>query len=367
VSQATFYPVILAGGRGTRFWPVSRRRRAKQLLALDPASRETMLQQTVARLAPLAPARRFWVIANGELRPEILRQARRVPAKQVLAEPAGRNTAPAIGLAAFLLLRSDPNAVIGMFPADQVAADAASFRKRIRQAAMIAAAGENIVVLGVTPSRPETGYGYIETGEEMAPGVLRVRRFTEKPDAARAQEFLDSGRYLWNSGMFVWSARTLAQALREHLPRTAARLEKIAAAHGTSRFASVLRREYPKCENISIDYAVLEPRSARGEAKSGLYCIPADFGWNDLGSWASLYEHQATPPGANVTQAAGSFELDAAGNYLHAPGKFVAAVGVKDLVVVETGDALLITTRDRAQDVGKIVKHLEEKKRKDLL
>jgi mannose-1-phosphate guanylyltransferase len=365
VSRTNFYPVILAGGRGTRFWPLSRRRRAKQLLPLDGS--KTMLQQTVARLSPLAPARRFWVITNGELRPEILRQVRRLPAKQVLAEPVGRNTAPAIGLAAFLLLRSDPRAVIGMFPADQVAEDAAGFRKRIRQAAMIAAAGENIVVLGVTPTRPETGYGYLETGEQMAPGVLRVRRFTEKPAFLRAREFLSSSKYLWNSGMFVWSARTLVQALREHLPRTAARLEKIAAAHGTSKFASVLRREYPKCENISVDFAVLEPRSARGEEKSNLYCIPADFGWNDLGSWASLHEHKAPAPGANVMHAAGSFELDASGNYVHAPGKFVAAVGVKDLVVVETGDALLITTRDRAQDVAKVVKHLEAKKRRDLL
>ncbi len=369
MSKATFYPVILAGGRGTRFWPVSRRRRAKQLLALD--GNQTMLQQTVARLGPLAPARRFWVITNRELRPEILRQVRRLPAKQILAEPVGRNTAPAIGLAAFLLRRADPAAVIGMFPADQVAADAARFRKIVQQAAMVAGAGENIVVLGVRPTRPETGYGYIETGEQMAPGILRVRRFREKPDAARAEEFLKSGNHLWNSGVFLWSARTLAAALREHLPATAARLEKIAAAWGTAKFASVLRREYPRCENISIDYAVLEPRSGRGEAASKLYCIPADFGWNDLGSWASLYEHRAGAAGANfsanVIQAEGSFELDASGNYVHAPGKFVAVVGVKDVVVVETGDALLVTTRDRAQDVAKVVKHLEEKKRKDLL
>ncbi|MDP9263454.1 MAG: sugar phosphate nucleotidyltransferase [Acidobacteriota bacterium] len=369
MGKANFYPVILAGGRGTRFWPVSRRRRAKQLLALD--GNQTMLQQTVARLRPLAPARRFWVITNGELRPEILRQVRRLPAKQVLAEPVGRNTAPAIGLAAFLLMRLDPTAVIGMFPADQVAADAARFRKIAQQAAMIAGAGENIVVVGVKPTRAETGYGYVEAGEPMAPGILRVRRFTEKPDAARAEEFLRSGQHLWNSGMFVWSARTLVNALREHLPATAARLEKIAAAWGTAKFASVLRREYPQCENISIDHAVLEPRSARGEAKSNLYCIPADFGWNDLGSWASLHEHHGGAAGAgvkvNVIQAAGRFELDASGNYVHAPGKFVAVMGVKDLVVVETGDALLITTRERAQDVARVVKHLEEKKLKKLL
>lgn len=365
MSQANFYPVILAGGRGTRFWPVSRRSRAKPLLTLD--GKHTMIQQTVARLAPLAPARRFWVITNRELRPEILRQVRRLPPKQVLAEPVGRNTAPAIGLAAFLLMRLDPAAVIGMFPADQVAADEARFRKVVQQAAIIAGAGENIVVLGVRPTRAETGYGYIETGEQMAPGILRVRRFTEKPDTARAEEFLKSGTHLWNSGMFVWSASTLVQALREHLPATAVRLEKIAAAWGTAKFASTLQCEYPKCQHISIDYAVLEPRSARGEAASKLYCIPADFGWNDLGSWASLYEHQADATGANVIQATGRFELDSSGNYVHAPGKFVAAVGVKDLVVVETQDALLITTRGRAQDAGKVVKYLEEKKRKDLL
>ena len=259
-----------------------------------------------------------------------------------------------------------------MFPADQVADDVARFRKVVQQAAIIAGAGENIVVLGVKPTRPETGYGYIETGEPMAPGILRVRRFTEKPDATRAQEFLKSGRHLWNSGMFVWSARTLVSALREHRPATAARLEKIAAACGTAKFASALRREYPRCENISIDYAVLEPRSQKGERSSNLYCIPADFGWNDLGSWASLYEHQAGTGGradaeGNVIHGAGHFAQDAAGNFIHAPGKFVAAVGVKDLVVVETEDALLVTTRERAQDAGKVVEHLEITKRRDLL
>ena len=253
-----------------------------------------------------------------------------------------------------------------MFPADQVIENEKRFRNAVKKAAEIAAAGDNIVVMGIKPSRPETGYGYIEAGEKHK-GVLRVRRFTEKPNAARAQEFLQSGNHLWNSGMFVWSARTLVSALCEHLPATAARLEKIAAACGTAKFASVLRREYPKCENISIDYAVLEPRSSQGEVASKLYCIPADFGWNDLGSWASLYEHQAGPGGANVIEADGRFELDSSGNYVHAPGKFVAAVGIKDVVVVETGDALLITTRDRAQDVAKVVKHLETKKRKDLL
>jgi len=192
-----------------------------------------------------------------------------------------------------------------------------------------------------------------------------VRRFTEKPNLERAEAFLAAGNYFWNSGMFVWSARTLAGALREHLPETAPHLEKIAAAYGTKKFESTFRRLYPKCENISVDYALLEPRSAKGEHASNLYCIPADFAWNDLGSWAALYEHQArggTGGNVNVIRAEKNFVLNAGGNYIHAPGKFIAAVGVKNLVIVETEDALLVTTREHAQDVGKVVQYLDEKK-----
>jgi mannose-1-phosphate guanylyltransferase len=361
--NAHFYPVILAGGRGTRFWPLSRARRAKQLLALG--GKQTMIQQTVARLLPLAAASRFWVITNGPLRPAILRQLPKLAPRQVLAEPVGRNTAPAIGLAAFLLLRSDPTAVIGMFPSDHVIGDEKRYREVLKTGIELATAGENIVVLGIRPTRPETGYGYIETGSALEEDVLRVRRFTEKPDAARAAEFLQAGNYFWNSGMFLWSARTLANALREHLPKTAALLEQIAASFGTRNFANTFRKLYPKCEHISVDYALLEPRSARGEGLSKIFCLPADFGWNDLGSWTTLHEHQVNktkPANANLISAAGSFVLNAQGNYVHAPGKFVAAVGVSDLVIVETEDALLITTREHSQDVGKVVKHLDAKK-----
>jgi mannose-1-phosphate guanylyltransferase len=359
-----FYPVILAGGRGTRFWPLSRKRRAKQLLALE--GKRTMLQQTIARLLPLASAKRFWVITNDHLRNGILKQAPRLARAQALAEPVGRNTAPAIGLAAFILLRRDPDAVIGMFPADHVIADEARFRETVQRGIEIAAAGENIVVMGIRPNRPETGYGYIEAGAESG-GARRVRRFTEKPELARAREFLAAGNYFWNSGMFLWRAATLANALREHLPRTAALLEQIAATFGTRTFAATFRRLYPKCENISVDYALLEPRSAKGELASNIFCLPADFGWNDLGSWAALHEHRAGQAAENVVHSERSFLMDAEGNYLYAPGKFVAAVGVKDLVVVETEDALLITTRARSQDVGKIVKWLDEKKMEKLV
>ncbi len=361
--SANFYPVILAGGRGTRFWPLSRKKCAKQLLALDGT--QTMIQQTVTRLAPVAASKQFWVITNDDLRPEILRQLKRLQKDQIVAEPVGRNTAPAIGLAAFILQRTNPDAVVGLFPSDHVITNPERFREVLAEGIEIASSGENIVVLGVQPTRAETGYGYIEAGSLGTGDALRVRRFTEKPNAETAAEFLKAGNYYWNSGMFLWSARTLANALTEHLPKTAAVLAKIAADYGTNKFAGTFRRMYPKCENISIDYAVLEPRSAKGEGDSNLFCLRADFGWNDLGSWTALHEHQAarqSSADSNLISGEGIFTLNASRNYVHAPGKFVAVVGVNDIVVVETGDALLVTTRENSQDVGKVVKYLDEKK-----
>lgn len=363
-----FFPVILAGGRGTRFWPLSRKKRAKQLLALD--GKQTMIQQAVARLLPLAQPKNLWVITNEDLRLPILQQLPKLPKEQVLAEPVGRNTAPAIGLAAFLLLRENPDAVLGLFPSDHVIADEKRYRETLERGLEIAAAGPNIVVLGIRPNRAETGYGYIESGALFEGDALHVRRFTEKPNAETAAEFVAAGNYFWNSGMFLWSARTLADALREHLPKTAATLEQIASTFGSARFSATYRKKYPACENISVDYAVLEPRSAKGEKQSNIYCLPADFGWNDLGSWTALHEHQIAriaPQAENFVASSGTFLLNARGNYVHAPGKFVAAVGVSDVVVVETPDALLVTTRQHAQDVGKVVKYLDERRMKKLV
>lgn len=359
-----FYPVILAGGSGTRFWPRSRRKMAKQVLNLD--GEQSMIQQTVERLLPLADENNFWVITNDHIFEVISGQLKKIPRKQIVSEPVARNTAPAIGLAAFILERQDPDAVIGMFPADHVIKDEKTFRKVLAEAVELAAAAENMIVMGITPSRPETGYGYIEAGEKLGEGLYRVHRFTEKPNQQRADEFLAAGNYYWNSGMFVWSASTLVNAIREHLSETAPYLEEIATAWGTSKFQSIFEHLYEKCENISIDYAVLEPRSAKGEHSSNLYCLQADFGWNDLGSWTALFEHQlansGSEEGANVIDAQDYFILNAEGNYVYAPKKFVAAVGVKNVVVVETEDAILVTTREHSQDVGKVVKHLAEKK-----
>ena len=239
----------------------------------------------------------------------------------------------------------------------------------------LAASGPKIVVLGVPPTRPETGYGYIElgaaalsvAGDKHAIPVRRVRRFTEKPDLERARQFVRSGHYAWNSGMFLWSAKTLADAIREHRPAMAPLLEKIADAWGTPEFDRVFAEVYPQCEDISIDYAVLEPRSAKGEAESEIYCLPADFAWNDLGSWAALHEFiSEANDTANVLDAGEKVEIASEGCYVYSPGKTVALVGVKDIVVVETEDALLVTTRAGSQNVGKVVAALKQVGRSDL-
>lgn len=332
-----------------------------------------MLQQTVERLMPIARANETWIITNSHLAHEIGEQLPDVPHAHIIQEPAARNTAPACGLAAFIIERQNPNAVLGVFPSDHVIADEPRFLKTLQKGIGIAAAGDNIVVLGIEASRPETGYGYIETGDYTKDDIaLHVRRFTEKPNLIRADEFVAAGNYYWNSGMFLWSAKTLANAVREHLPETAPMLEAIAAAYGTPNFDEVFNSLYPKCENISVDYAILEPRSAKGEHLSHLYCLPAEFSWNDLGSWSSLYDYQMETRlrgdgDGNVAETDGHLSVDAANNYIYSPRKFVALVGVENLVIVDTDDALLIAHRDHAQDVGKVVRELTAAGRHDLL
>jgi len=371
-----FAAVVLAGGSGTRFWPRSRQARAKQVLQLD--GERTMIQQTVARLEDMMPGHDVWVITNDLLYKTIAAQLPEIAANRILREPEARNTAPACALAAFLLLRESPDAVIGVFPSDHTIGNVARFHMILRAGIKLAASGAKIVVLGVPPTRAETGYGYIEMGEAVTPTtvggeaipVRRVRRFTEKPDAGRARSFLRAGNYVWNSGMFLWSAQTLCAAIREHSPAMAPLLEKIAAAWGTPEFEDVFGEFYPRCESISIDYAVLEPRSAKGELASELYCLPADFAWNDLGSWAALHEFVSESKevqNGNVIDALHNVQIGSSGCYVFAPSKTIALVGVKDLVVVETDDAILITTRDGSQDVGKVVAELKAAGHNDLI
>ena len=357
--NAHYYGLILAGGRGTRFWPRSRKRSAKQVL--NVVGDRSLIQATVDRLSPVIPPERIWILTNSHLRDIIIRQLPDVPPEQILAEPAPRNTAPAIGLAAHILHSLDPQAIMGVFPADHVVSKPGAYRKVLKAAFRGAAAGR-LMTVGIQPRWPETGYGYIEFPRGTEAGAatpVPVRHFHEKPDAAKARRYVAAGRYFWNSGMFFWRAGALLEALRRHLPKTASILAAL-PRFGSPRFAAQLKDAFPLCENISIDYAVME----KAPNVSG---IPAgDFGWNDVGSWNAVYELLARDGHGNVI-IHDSVCLDSHNNFADAPGKVVALIGVRDLIVVDTPDALLVVSRDRAQSVGEIIKTLEKRGRHDLL
>ncbi|PYU34785.1 MAG: mannose-1-phosphate guanylyltransferase [Acidobacteria bacterium] len=357
--QFAAHAVILAGGRGTRFWPRSRARTPKQLLSI--VGKQTMLQQTAERLAPLFTASRTWVVTSDQQAPAVRRQLPHLRRGQILTEPEGRNTAAAIGLAAAHLMRQSGDALMAVLPADHYIAQAARYLRLVRAALQVAARGENLVVLGIPPKRPETGYGYIERAEAAS-----------RP---RARRYVASGRYYWNAGMFFWRVSTFLRNLEKFLPATYRLLMKLGDDIGTPRYARTLRRIYPQLENISVDYAILERAAqrtasragtARSKTASGVFVLPAEVGWSDIGSWAAVYQLMASKPGENIS--AGRFAaLDAQGNFFWSPEKFVAAIGVRDLVVVETPDALLLCPRGRAQDVGKIVQWLEARRQNGLL
>jgi mannose-1-phosphate guanylyltransferase len=362
------HAVILAGGRGTRFWPRSRTRTPKQLLNI--VGKDTMLQQTVARLKPLIPAERIWTVTNAEQAAAVRKQVPAAARKRVLIEPMGMNTAVAIGLAAIHVRHNlGGDALLAVLPADHYVEQPQKYREIVAAALDVARDPGRLVVLGIPPTRPETGFGYIErTGDPIGTKgfpVFAVRRFTEKPELKLAQDYVSSGNYHWNAGMFFWRVSTLLENLKSFLPRTYAALEQLAECIGTKSYERKLRAIYEKLENISVDYAVLEP-ATRVDGPPRVFVIPAEVGWSDIGSWAAVYELVAKKTGENVLAGQGH-TLDAQGNFLWSPSKFVAAIGVRDLVVVETPDALLICPRDRAQDVGKIVKWLEEEKRRKLL
>ena len=362
------HAVILAGGRGTRFWPRSRTRTPKQLLNI--VGKSTMLEQTVERLRPLMSVDHIWTVTNDEQAVALRKQLPVAARKRVLTEPLGRNTAAAIALAALHIRHaSKGDALMAVLPADHFIEQQEHYREVVRAALAVATEADRMVVLGIPPTRPDTGFGYVERmGEALQASpfpVYAVRRFTEKPELAVAKEYISTGQYHWNAGMFFWRVSTFLDALKNYLPATHHALQELARHIGRRSYRATLRRIYPKLENISVDYAVLE-RATQEAGTPRVYIIPAEVGWSDIGSWAAVYELLAKRAGENILAGLGQ-TLDADGNFFWSPSKFVAAIGVHDLVVVDTPDALLICPRDRAQDVGKIVKALEERKQKKLL
>ena len=345
------HAVILAGGRGVRFWPSSRAHRPKQLLA--PLGGPTLLRRTFDRLGDVFPPERIWVLTSQALEDAVAKELGEVPADHIVGEPGPRNTAPAIGLAAALLHREDPNAVMGVFPADHHIANAAAWRKLVGRALEVAA-GNRLVVLGVPPRWPETGYGYIEFPEGTEPGTsgpLPVVRFREKPDAETARAFVAAKRFYWNSGQFFWKAETYLEELRDHLPETRRALDWIAGRPGDA-FRERLGERYADCDGISVDHGILE----RSRRVAG-FAAP-DLGWTDLGSWSALHSLLEKDLDGNVSRGPATFRR-AGGNFVDVPGRHVALLGVDDLVVVEVPDAILICRRTEAQNVGSIVKALE--------
>ncbi|MBK5292675.1 MAG: mannose-1-phosphate guanylyltransferase [Acidobacteriia bacterium] len=360
--KSRYHGLILAGGRGTRFWPRSRTLTPKQLLPF--VGEKSLLQETLARLGPVIPPERIWILTNEQLRKQILHQLPNVPPGQVLAEPAQRNTAPCLALAAQLIHQQDRDAVLGVFPADHHIAKPAEYRKLLKPAFAAAETGL-LATIGIEPRWPETGYGYLEFPPGVIAGSLQaqpVRRFCEKPDLKTARKFLRAGRFYWNAGMFFWRAETFLDQMRKHQPRTSALLASLPPLGG-KKFREQLKLTYPLCESISVDYAVMEKAAADNQVVG----VPAgDIGWSDLGSWNAVYELLPRDADSNAVRS----EVILAGAkrcYVEAQGKLVALVGVEDLVIVDTPDALLVVHRDHAQRVGELVKMIEKSKHTHLL
>jgi mannose-1-phosphate guanylyltransferase/mannose-6-phosphate isomerase len=346
------YPVILSGGSGTRLWPLSRAALPKQLLPL--ASANTMLQETVLRLTGLADARPPLVVCNEDHRFLIAEQMREIRVKPagIYLEPLGRNTAPAAAVAALALLADDPDAVMLLLPADHLIADVPAFHAAIGEGLKAVAQGR-LVTFGIVPDLPHTGYGYIQQGQALTGGQARqVARFVEKPDRATAEQFLADGDYLWNSGMFLFGARQFLDELTRHRPDILAACEQaLAGGRHDLDFCRLDQAAFGDCPSDSIDYAVME--RTRNAA-----VVPADIGWNDIGAWNALWDVADKDADGNARR--GDVYLDGVtDSYVRAESRMVAAIGVRDLLIVETADAVLVADKARAQDVKKVVEHLK--------
>lgn len=355
------YVVIMAGGSGERFWPQSRQARPKHLQAI--VGEQPMLAQTIERIGAAVPPENIFVITNAVQRPQVLEVCPALPPQNVVGEPVGRDTSAAVGLATELVRARDPQGVLAMLPADAVIHDAAGFRTILNAAFEAATSAEVLVTIGIAPTSPATGYGYIHRGETWntiaGQTFYGVRRFVEKPDLERAKTYLESGEYFWNAGMFVWTVAAIDAAFRANLPDLHAALACIGAALRAGEGAdAVLAREYPGLQKISVDYGIMEKAQ-------NVVTVPAAFDWDDVGEWPAIARHYPQDADGNTVKGSAQF-LDAHNNIVVSEGGHLTAVlGLDDLIVVRTADATLICPRSRAQDIKHLVKALSQRDGKD--
>ncbi len=355
------YAVIMAGGRGTRFWPLSRKKKPKHLLKIT--GERSIIQQTVDRIKPLIDEDNIYVVTVASHAEDLAAQLPDLPRENIIVEPVGRNTAPCIGLASLYLKKKDPDDTMVVLPADHLISGESDFLETLSAAGEMAQRTSSLVTIGITPGGPETGYGYIEKGERVGTAqgrdIYGVKSFREKPDAKTADVFFKDGGFFWNSGMFIWKVSTILEEIKGLLPDLYGALLEMETSIGSSREKERISQVYQEVKPVSIDYGVMEKAD-------NVLLIKGNFGWSDIGSWDALWEILDKDRDANAVIGS-HISVDSSENLVYSPGKLVSLVGVKDLIVVETEDSIMICRRGASQDVKRAVEILEEKKMEDYL
>jgi mannose-1-phosphate guanylyltransferase len=357
------YIVLMAGGVGTRFWPMSRKANPKQLLQI--VGSKTMLRLTYERIKTLTDANRILVITGKNLKKAIEQELPEIPAGNIIPEPMGKNTAPCIGLAAALIAANgDSEEPMVVLPADHLVSEKRNFQNTVKLAVQYASTSGCLLTIGIKPTYPETGYGYIQLGKELfSKGkrkIYEVRTFAEKPNLETAERFLRSGDFVWNSGMFIWRTDAILNEIDEHLPELREDLYKVEKAAHKKTFTRTLSDVYSRTKAISIDYGVME-------IARNVCVVKADFKWNDLGSWEAVYNISPKDKNLNVIHAKGGLSIDSKNNYLYSKGKLIATVGVENIIVVDMDDAILICRKEHSQSVKELVENLSRKGMNDYL
>ena len=353
--------VIMAGGRGERFWPQSRNSRPKQFLSLT-ADGETMIQKTVKRISPLVDIEDVFIVTNKNYLGLVKEQLPSLPDENIIAEPAARNTAPCIGLAAGVIRKKyGDDAIMLVLPSDHLIKFNAMFIDILKQAVKVAENDKNLVTIGITPTYPETGYGYINfsNSDTEYQGAYEVVRFVEKPDIERAKQYVNSGEYLWNSGMFVWKASSILSNIEKYLPDMYSGLLKISESYGTETFDETLENVFPQLKSESIDFGVME-------RADDIYTIPGNFGWDDVGSWLALERINPTNEYGNMVKG-DVVSINTKNSTIIGGKKLIATIGLEDVIVVDTEDAILICAKDSSQDVKKVIENLKICNRNELV